>query len=67
MIICSCDELSHQDVRSIVAAVHAFGQIRSWQGCSVECGHCAPTIRRIRAGGLPARRPDRALKRGVIA
>ncbi len=50
MIICSCNVLSDQDVRSIIAAPHAprtAAQIHRCLGCVPECGRCTPTIRRI--------------------
>jgi bacterioferritin-associated ferredoxin len=49
MIICSCNVLSDHDVRS---ALDAAGPRTTWQvydclGCSVQCGRCAGSIRKI--------------------
>ena len=41
MIVCSCNVLSDQDVRSAVEAE------RRRLGCSAQCGRCAGTIRRL--------------------
>jgi bacterioferritin-associated ferredoxin len=51
MIVCSCNVLSDQDVRSAVSAADAFPrnakQIYGCLGCSAECGRCARTIKTI--------------------
>jgi bacterioferritin-associated ferredoxin len=49
MIVCSCNLLSDQCVRSAVEAerVHSIGQVYSCLGCRARCGQCAATIRRI--------------------
>jgi bacterioferritin-associated ferredoxin len=50
MIVCSCNVLTDQDVRSMLSganAVRTVGEIYGCLGCSVLCGRCAPTIRRI--------------------
>ena len=51
MIVCSCNVLSDDDVRS---AVHAAGdlprnakQLYGCLGCSAECGRCARTLQTI--------------------
>ena len=57
MIICSCNVLSDQAVRSAVAAPDAprtAAQVHRCLGCSPECGRCAPTIRRIVADAARA-------------
>jgi len=51
MIVCSCNVLSDQDVRSAVSAADALPrnakQIYGCLGCSAECGRCARTIKTI--------------------
>ena len=59
MIICSCNVLSDQDVRSIVGAPDAprtAAQVHRCLGCSPECGRCAPTNPPDRRRRGPARR-----------
>jgi bacterioferritin-associated ferredoxin len=49
MIVCSCNVLSDHQVRSAVnaTAVRSPGQVYGCLGCSVQCGRCARTIRKI--------------------
>jgi bacterioferritin-associated ferredoxin len=50
MIVCSCNVLSDQDVRTAVKTtdnVRTAGQVYGCLGCSAQCGRCATTIRRI--------------------
>ncbi|RUV63918.1 MAG: (2Fe-2S)-binding protein [Mesorhizobium sp.] len=49
MIVCSCNVLSDQDVRSAVEAerTRSISQVYGCLGGSVQCGRCARTIRRI--------------------
>jgi bacterioferritin-associated ferredoxin len=49
MIVCSCNVLSDQDVRSVVQAerTRSTSQIYRCLGCSAQCGRCARTIRSI--------------------
>jgi bacterioferritin-associated ferredoxin len=50
MIVCSCNVLSDHDVRTAMAAPatpRTTGQVYGCLGCSVQCGRCARTIRRI--------------------
>ena len=50
MIICSCNVLSDQAVRTAVsgeAAPRTAGQVYGGLGCSPRCGRCVTTIRRI--------------------
>ena len=49
MIICSCNVLSDQDVRSAVKAerTRSISQVYGCLGCSAQCGRCARTIRKI--------------------
>jgi bacterioferritin-associated ferredoxin len=54
MIVCSCNVLSDQDVRSAVEVerTRSTSQICTRQvygclGCSARCGRCARTIRRL--------------------
>jgi bacterioferritin-associated ferredoxin len=51
MIVCSCNVLTDQDVRSTLSdsadAPRTTGQVYQCLGCSAQCGRCARTIRRI--------------------
>ena len=51
MIVCSCNVISDQDVRSAVNAAEDLPrnakQIYGCLGCSAECGRCARTIKTI--------------------
>jgi bacterioferritin-associated ferredoxin len=51
MIVCSCNVLSDQDVRTAVQGAEArprsTGQVYGCLGCNAQCGRCARTIRRI--------------------
>jgi bacterioferritin-associated ferredoxin len=49
MIVCSCNVLSDQDVRSVVEAQarRSTSQVYGCLACSAKCGRCAHTIRRI--------------------
>lgn len=57
MIVCSCNVLSDQDVRSAVTAEsppRSTGQVYGCLGCSAQCGRCARTIRKIMDEALDA-------------
>jgi bacterioferritin-associated ferredoxin len=51
MIVCSCNVLTDQDVRSTLSleasAPRTAGEVYGCLGCSAQCGRCARTIRRI--------------------
>ena len=51
MIVCSCNVLSDDDVRSAVSTAEQLPrnakQIYRCLGCSAECGRCARTIKTI--------------------
>jgi len=49
MIVCSCNVLSDQDVRSAVEAERrrSTSRVYGCLGCSALCGRCAGTIRRL--------------------
>ena len=50
MIICSCNVLTDHDVRAVLGHAEApcnAGQVHGCLGCSLECGRCVRTIRRI--------------------
>ena len=49
MIVCSCNVLSDQDVRSAVEAerTRSTSRVYGCLGCSAQCGRCARTIRRL--------------------
>ena len=57
MIVCSCNVLSDNDVRTAVKStenVRTAGQVYGCLGCSPQCGRCATTIRRIMDEALEA-------------
>jgi bacterioferritin-associated ferredoxin len=62
MIICSCNVLSDQDVRSAVAAkpTRSTSQVYGCLGCSAQCGRCARTIRRIMGEALGSERSSQS-------
>jgi bacterioferritin-associated ferredoxin len=51
MIICSCNVLSDDEVRTALAESdlppRTAGQVYGCLGCSPQCGRCARTIKRI--------------------
>jgi len=49
MIVCSCNVFSDQQLRSILAKVQRLrtSQVYDRLGCSVQCGRCAHTVKRI--------------------
>ena len=50
MIVCSCNVLTDNDVRSALARIvgpRTAGQVYDSLGCRAQCGYCARTIRRI--------------------
>jgi bacterioferritin-associated ferredoxin len=50
MIVCSCNVLSDHDVRVALGGdelPRSTGQIYGCLGCSVQCGRCARTLRRL--------------------
>jgi bacterioferritin-associated ferredoxin len=60
MIVCSCNVLSDQDVRSAVTnpdAPRTAGQVYGCLGCSPQCGRCARTIKRIMDEALSGAAP----------
>ena len=75
MIVCSCNVLSDQDVRSAVEAERTLStsQVYGYLGCSAKCGGCVRTIRRLMDEALgsarhpatiaPVREGHRACKR----
>jgi bacterioferritin-associated ferredoxin len=56
MIVCSCNVLSDNQVRTAVstAAPRSAAQVYGCLGCSPQCGRCAATIRRIMDEALGA-------------
>jgi bacterioferritin-associated ferredoxin len=57
MIVCSCNVLSDQDVRTACQAEErprSTGQVYGCLGCSAQCGRCARTIRKIMDEALDA-------------
>jgi bacterioferritin-associated ferredoxin len=56
MIICSCNVITDEDVRSAVIdtgpSVCTRGQVYSCLGCSPQCGRCARSIKRIMSDAL---------------
>jgi bacterioferritin-associated ferredoxin len=59
MIVCSCNVLTDQDVRSAVNVerTRSISQVYGCLGCSAQCGRCARTIRRIIDEALGSARP----------
>jgi bacterioferritin-associated ferredoxin len=49
MIVCSCNVLSDQDVRSVVGvqARRSTSQVYGCLACRAKCGRCARTILRL--------------------
>jgi bacterioferritin-associated ferredoxin len=51
MIVCSCNVLSDHDVRSTVCSeggnARTPGEVYGCLGCSVRCGRCARSIKKI--------------------
>lgn len=51
MIVCSCNVLTDQDVRSAMSGTaelpRTAHQVYGCLGCRVECGRCVATIRKI--------------------
>ena len=58
MIVCSCNVLSDQDIRSAVAAerTRSTSRVYGCLGCSAQCGRCARTIRRLMDDALGSAR-----------
>ena len=57
MIVCSCNVLSDQDVRTACQTEQrprSTGQVYGCLGCSAQCGRCARTIRKIMDEALDA-------------
>ena len=54
MIVCSCNVLTDQAVRSAVCedAPRTAGQVYGCLGCSPQCGRCARTIKKIMTEAL---------------
>lgn len=59
MIVCSCNVLSDQDVRSAVKAERtcSIRQVYGFLGCRAQCGRCARIIRCIMDEALGSARP----------
>jgi bacterioferritin-associated ferredoxin len=60
MIVCSCNVLTDDDVRSALARTagpRTAGQVYDSLGCRAQCGCCARTIRRIMDEELARRLP----------
>ena len=59
MIVCSCNVLSDQHVRSAVEAerTRSTSRVYGCLGCSAQCGRCARAIRRLMDEALGRRRP----------
>jgi bacterioferritin-associated ferredoxin len=49
VIVCSCNVISDQQVRSVTAehAVRATSEVYRCLGCTAACGRCVRTIRNI--------------------
>ncbi len=66
MIVCSCNVLSDQDVRSAVEAerTRSTSRVYGCLGCSAKCAGCARTIRRIMDEALGSARHPATAARG---
>jgi bacterioferritin-associated ferredoxin len=61
MIVCSCNVLSDNDVRTAMShekSPRTPGQVHRCLGCGAQCGRCARTIRRIMDEALAACGPS---------
>ena len=48
MFVCLCNVLTDARVReAVLAGASRPSQVYEACGCSAQCGHCAPTLRRI--------------------
>ena len=50
MIVCSCNEFSDHQVRSVIAKEARrprMSEVYAGLGCSAQCGRCSHTIKRI--------------------
>ncbi|HWM83319.1 MAG TPA: (2Fe-2S)-binding protein [Pseudolabrys sp.] len=56
MIVCSCNVLSEDAVRTVCKArsPRTPGQVYGCLGCSAQCGRCARSIRKIMDDALAA-------------
>jgi bacterioferritin-associated ferredoxin len=68
MIVCSCNVLSDQEVRTAVnaAAPSSAAHVHRCLGCSAQCGRCLCTIRKIMDEALskaPVARPGAPVPR----
>jgi bacterioferritin-associated ferredoxin len=54
MIICSCNVITDQDVRSVIDSESPprTAEVYTCLGCSARCGRCARTIKRIMADAI---------------
>ena len=61
MIVCSCNVLTDDDVRSALSASgdlpRTARQVYGCLGCSAQCGRCAGTIRRLMDETLGSAKP----------
>ena len=66
MIVCSCNVLSDEDVRSVVEAERTLStsQVYGHLGCGAKWGGCARTIRRIMDEALGGARHPATAARG---
>jgi bacterioferritin-associated ferredoxin len=60
MIICSCNVITDQDVRSVIdlASPRRTAEVYICLGCNPRCGRCARTIKRIMADAIEGRSLD---------
>lgn len=54
MIICSCNVITDQDVRSVIdlQSPPRIAEVYICLGCSAQCGRCARTIGQIMADAI---------------
>jgi bacterioferritin-associated ferredoxin len=56
VIVCSCNILSDQQIRSVIShRAPRVSQVYCGLGCAAQCGRCAGTIRQIMNEVLHAR------------
>ncbi|SFI17344.1 BFD-like [2Fe-2S] binding domain-containing protein [Bradyrhizobium sp. cf659] len=57
MIVCSCNIISDHDIRGVVVSANeelcSAAQVYNCLGCSVRCGLCSHSVRRILEEQLP--------------
>jgi bacterioferritin-associated ferredoxin len=47
VIVCSCNVLSDQQIRSAISQCTRMSQVYGGLGCTAQCGRCTSTIKQI--------------------